>query len=80
MKWGRRKLKDQKNLFFLGCGDGVGVDCVAKDFALLASCNHTIQTHGTYGTWAAFINQGEMYTEYGSIIPDAMAHGAQHPD
>ncbi len=75
MKWGRRKLKDQKNLFFLGCGANVDVDCIGKDFALLANCNHTITSHGTYGHWASFLAGGEIYTEYGSIIPDAMVHG-----
>lgn len=71
MKWGRRNLKDSKNLFFLGCGNGQDIDCIAKDLALLGSCNHTITTHGTYGHWAAYFAGGEIYTEYGSIIPDA---------
>lgn len=71
MKWGRKALKNRKNLFFLGCGDGNKVDCIGKDLALLASCNHTITTHGTYSHWAAYLAGGEIYTEYGSIIPDA---------
>ena len=76
MKWGRRKLKDvphAKRLFFLGCGDGQNIDCIGKDLALLGSCNHTITTHGTYGHWAAFLAGGEVYTEFGPIIPDAHA-------
>jgi len=71
MKWGRRNLKDEKNIFFLGCGNGQDIDCIAKDLALLGSCNHTITTHGTYGHWAAYFAGGEIYTEYGTIIPDA---------
>jgi len=71
MKWGRRRLKEQKNLFFLGCGNGQSVECIAKDFALLANCNHTITTHGTYSHWASYLAGGEIYTEYGTIIPDA---------
>jgi len=72
MKWGRKNLKDSKNLFFLGCGSGNDLDCIAKDFALLGSCNHTITTHGTYGHWAAYFAGGEIYTEYGSIIPGTL--------
>ena len=33
MKWGRRKLSKSpfgKNLFFMGCGDGVGIDCIGN--------------------------------------------------
>ena len=71
MKWGRRKLKAEKNVYFLGCGDGDDVDCVGKDLALLGACNHTITTHGSFGHWASFLAGGEIYTEYGAIIPDA---------
>ena len=69
MKWGRRNLKSIKNIFFLGCGDGDAVDCVGKDLAVLAACNHTIVTHGSFGHWAAFMAGGEVYTEYGTIVP-----------
>lgn len=71
MKWGRRKLKDAKNLFFMGCGNGEEVECIAKDLSLLSKCNHTITTHGTFGHWASYLAGGEIYTEYGAIIPDA---------
>ena len=72
MKWGRRKLKDKiKNMFFVGCGDGDSSDCIGKDLALLANCNHTITTHGSFSHWAAFMAGGEIYTEYGAIIPNA---------
>ncbi len=74
MKWGRRNLKEAKNLFFLGCGENSKTDCVGKDFALLANCNHTIVSHGTFGHWASYIAGGEIYTEYGSILPDAMTN------
>jgi len=42
-----------------------------KDFALLSNCNHTITTHGTFGHWASILSGGEIYTEYGAIVPDA---------
>jgi len=69
MKWGRRKLKHLDNVFFAGCGDADNPDCIGKDLALLASCNHTIVTHGSFSHWAAFMAGGEIYTEYGSIVP-----------
>lgn len=71
MKWGRRNLKTEKDIFFVGCGDPDDVDCIGKDFAVLSNCNHTITTHGTFGHWAAYLAGGEIYTEYGAIVPDA---------
>jgi len=77
MKWGRRKLKKlDENIFFVGCGDGDKTDCIGKDFAVLSKCNHTILTHGTFGHWASYFAgndqyQGEMFTEYGAIVPDS---------
>ena len=40
-----------------------------EDLAILAACNHTIVTHGSFGHWAAFMAGGEIYTEYGTIVP-----------
>ena len=71
MQWGRRALNKEENVYFVGCGDGDDPDCIGKDFALLSSCNHTITTHGTFGHWAAYMAGGEVYTEYGAIVPDA---------
>lgn len=68
MPWGRKKLKGEKDLFFVGCGSE-DLDCTGKDFAVLSSCNHTITTHGSFGHWASYISGGEIYTEYGPIIP-----------
>ena len=48
---------------------------LGKDLALLVNCNHTILSHGSYGHWAAYLAGGELYTEYGAIIPDAMNNG-----
>ena len=62
---------DLPSLFFVGCGDGDNPDCIGKDLAVLAACNHTITTHGTFGHWAAYLAGGEVYTEYGAIVPDA---------
>ncbi len=71
MAYGKEHLVDEKNLFFSGCGQPTNSECIGRDFALLSSCNHTIVTHGSFGLWAAFLAGGEIYTEYGAIIPEA---------
>ncbi len=40
---------------------------------MLAHSNHTILTHGSFGHWASYFSGGEIYTEYGAIVPDAYA-------
>jgi hypothetical protein len=47
----RQKLGHSENIFFVGCGVGDDRDCIGNDFAVLAACNHTITTHGSFGTW-----------------------------
>ncbi len=58
-------------MFFSGCGDGGDPDCIGKDFFNLSHCNHTITTHDSFGHWASNFAGGEVYTEYGAIVPDA---------
>ena len=36
----------------------------SADFALLASCNHTISTRGTFTIWAGRYAGGEVFTEF----------------
>ena len=57
--------------FFLvnvGCGNGADWSCVGRDLAILAACNHTIQTRGSFGQWAAYLSGGDSYTEYGPMM------------
>ncbi len=70
MMWAEDRLKDEKNVFLAGCNQPKNSECIGRDFALLSSCNHTIVTHGSLGLWAAFLAGGEIYTEYGAIIPE----------
>ena len=70
MDWGRENLSAEGSLYFVGCGNGNKTDCVGRDLAVLSSCNHTILTHGSFGHWAAYLAGGELYTEYGAIVPD----------
>jgi hypothetical protein len=37
--------------------------------AVLASCNHTIITWGSFSMWAALLSGGEYYSQYGPIVP-----------
>ena len=72
LQWGQDKLQyKEDNVFFSGCNQPKNPECIGRDFALLSSCNHTIVTHGSFGHWAAFLAGGEIYTEYGAIIPEA---------
>lgn len=44
---------------------------VLQDFAILASCNHTIIDYGTFGTWLALLAGGE--TVYYNLTTDSIA-------
>lgn len=43
----------------------------ARDFALLAHCNHTIMTIGTFGYWAAYLAGGETIYLTNFTLPDS---------
>jgi len=74
MTWGRKNLK-AKDLFFVGEGNGDKVESVGKDLAVLAVCQHSIVTWGSFSMWSAFLAGGEYYNEYGPIVP----HHANYP-
>ena len=68
-EWGRQYLKNKKgskNLFIIGnSSDADG----KHDLALLASCNHTIQSYGSFTYFAGFLAGGlriipEHFDEY----------------
>uniref|UniRef100_A0A8D2LIM6 L-Fucosyltransferase n=1 Tax=Varanus komodoensis TaxID=61221 RepID=A0A8D2LIM6_VARKO len=42
-----------------------------KDFALLAHCNHTIMTIGTFGIWAGYLVGGETVYLANYTLPDS---------
>ena len=54
-KWGKdnlsRRIKEN-DLYFGGSGKPDKNDSIGQDFALLASCNHTIQSHGSFSFFA----------------------------
>ena len=70
-KWAQKHL--QSNDTYVSTGGSA-----AEDMALLASCNDTIYSSGTYGFWAAFFTPGRKV-----YFRDGMANGSfiihQHP-
>ena len=48
-----------------------GADSPGRDMALLAQCNHTVVTHGTYGYMSAFLAQGDIMAPTGFGERDA---------
>ncbi|KAM4650984.1 galactoside alpha-(1,2)-fucosyltransferase 2-like [Discoglossus pictus] len=51
-------------------GDGME-GSPGRDFALLAHCNHTIMTIGTFGIWAGYLAQGETVYLTNFTLPDS---------
>ena len=68
MAWGKKSLKYRvptRDLYFGGDGDVDRTKSVGQDFALLASCNHTIESHGTFSYFAgAFAGGYKIKPEY----------------
>lgn len=54
-------------------------DSVGYDLALLAACNHTIITWGSFSMWAAILSGGEYYSEYGVIVPKHIQQPKKKP-
>lgn len=80
MDWGWRSLadtNDRGDLYFVGLGEKDGgmnsasddshnltSENSSVDFALLASCNETISSRGTYTIWTAAYAKGRAITEF----------------
>ena len=55
IQWGKDKLLyrvKERDLYFGGSGLPDVNDSIGKDFALLASCNHTVESHGSFSYFA----------------------------
>ena len=74
MQWGREKLAGD-DIYFVGRGEtdkGINKGDKVKltsvnssvDFALLASCNQTISSRGTYTIWTTSYSRGMSLTEF----------------
>ncbi|XP_029440884.1 galactoside 2-alpha-L-fucosyltransferase 2-like [Rhinatrema bivittatum] len=60
-------------------GDGME-SSPGKDFALLAHCNHTIMTIGTFGYWAGYLAGGETVYLTNFTLPDSEFLKVMHYD
>jgi hypothetical protein len=49
-------------------------ECIGKDLSVLVACNHSVTTDGSFGFWASALAGGEIFTEYGLIVPDAFTN------
>ncbi|XP_039101397.1 galactoside alpha-(1,2)-fucosyltransferase 2-like [Hyaena hyaena] len=52
----------------------------AKDFALLAQCNHSVITVGTFGIWAAYLAGGDTIYLANYTLPDSPFHRIFKPE
>ncbi|XP_037070878.1 galactoside 2-alpha-L-fucosyltransferase 3-like [Pollicipes pollicipes] len=59
--WCRRALRG-RDVFLVGDRD---VRRPGADLALLAACNHSILTHGTFGFWAGYLAGGQVVAPAG---------------
>ena len=69
-KWGRQNLENDLGDLFFPTWRSANPDdpgSVAFDLALLAGCNHTIITHGSFSVWAGILAGGMTYTQDGVL-------------
>ena len=58
MEMGRVKFEPRnrdRDLYFVGDGTVDNVDAIGRDLAIMARCNHTIESHGSYSFFAGKI-------------------------
>ncbi|XP_068098316.1 galactoside alpha-(1,2)-fucosyltransferase 2-like [Hyperolius riggenbachi] len=72
MDWCKENINNSRgDVYFAGDGqEGSPV----RDFALLAHCNHTIMTIGTFGIWASYLAGGETIYLTNYTLPDSPFH------
>ncbi|XP_078507081.1 galactoside alpha-(1,2)-fucosyltransferase 2-like [Lissotriton helveticus] len=69
MQWCKENIDASKgDVYFLD--DGIE-STSGKDFALLAHCNHTIMTIGTFGYWAGYLAGGETVYLTNFTLPES---------
>ncbi|XP_067861394.1 galactoside alpha-(1,2)-fucosyltransferase 2-like [Heptranchias perlo] len=67
--WCRKNIDASKgDVYFSGDGNESKPH---RDFAILAHCNHTIMTIGTFGFWAAYLAGGETVYLTNFTLPDS---------
>nr|XP_048688458.1 galactoside alpha-(1,2)-fucosyltransferase 2-like [Caretta caretta] len=69
MEWCRKNIDASRgDVYFSGDGKE---SSPGRDFALLAHCNHTIMTIGTFGIWAGYLAGGETIYLANYTLPDS---------
>ncbi|XP_030400875.1 galactoside 2-alpha-L-fucosyltransferase 2-like [Gopherus evgoodei] len=69
MDWCRENIDASRgDVYFSGEGKE---SSPGRDFALLAHCNHTIMTIGTFGIWAGYLAGGETVYLANYTLPDS---------
>ncbi|XP_044844839.1 galactoside alpha-(1,2)-fucosyltransferase 2-like isoform X1 [Mauremys mutica] len=69
MEWCRENIDTSRgDVYFSGDGKE---SSPGRDFALLAHCNHTIMTIGTFGIWAGYLAGGETIYLANYTLPDS---------
>ncbi|EMP42229.1 Galactoside 2-alpha-L-fucosyltransferase 2 [Chelonia mydas] len=69
MEWCRENIDASwGDVYFSGDGKE---SSPGRDFALLAHCNHTIMTIGTFGIWAGYLAGGETIYLANYTLPDS---------
>ncbi|XP_029441562.1 galactoside 2-alpha-L-fucosyltransferase 2-like [Rhinatrema bivittatum] len=69
MKWCKKNIDTSRGDVYFS-GDGVE-SSPGRDFALLAHCNHTIMTIGTFGFWASYLARGETIYLTNFTLPNS---------
>eukprot|EP00079_Xenopus_tropicalis_P016933 XP_004916333.1 PREDICTED: galactoside 2-alpha-L-fucosyltransferase 2-like [Xenopus tropicalis] len=69
MDWCKENMNNSRgDIHFAGDGHE---GSPGRDFALLAHCNHTIMTIGTFGVWAGYLVGGETVYLDKYVLPDS---------
>ncbi|KAJ1131514.1 hypothetical protein NDU88_009850 [Pleurodeles waltl] len=69
MQWCKENINNSRgDVYFSGDSNE---SSPGKDFSLLAHCNHTIMTIGTFGIWAGYLAGGEMIYLDNFTLPDS---------
>uniref|UniRef100_UPI00398F34AC galactoside alpha-(1,2)-fucosyltransferase 2-like n=1 Tax=Pristiophorus japonicus TaxID=55135 RepID=UPI00398F34AC len=69
MDWCKKNINDSKGDVFFS--DDPKESSVAQDFSILAHCNHTIMTIGTFGYWAGYLAGGETIFLTNYTLPES---------
>ena len=74
LDWCKDNLEEEENLSYTNNTDSV--EGTGMDLALLAACNHTVVSHGTFGFWGSVLSGGDVIAPQNYIIsPQLVKNG-----